>query len=607
MIPGQFPVQLAIKPGLLQTLALKPGQLFDAVVIGPGKPGLTEVLVGKQQMSLALLTPPSAGTTLRMRVDLTSVGPRFVVVAQTPPPAAGGVPAAVPVAAEQSQGSQVAQTGAKAMPQPNPAPMQAPPPSQGSATIIERAPPEIALPGAPQPQGLKPGQVVEVRVLGTNQAGKTEVSFGKQQMSLPLPGNPPAGTILQLRVEATPVGPRFVVMAQTPPQAAGASASAPMPATAQTPLPNAGRQNLPQNPVQSIQQAPTIKNGQNLSGQALRTDATPTPAPVVAQGSALPTPAVAGGARPAVVAPPMPQTEQGALSQMVQTAVGRQDTSSALMGALATLAKARTPLPAPVVKAMAQVLATRTDLSKGEISGKALQQAVTKSGVFQEALLARGDPAGAGDVKTALLGLRGALVSWLGSEGAAVVFGYVQRQPPMRGGVPRAQRDSRDPLLLDAGPDEIGKAVLERTDSALSRLRLHQNASLPDLVHKANAEWNMELPVNLGLQQSVLQLQISRDGGGGNGQAAERNWQMRFAIDLQSIGEVGAQVGLRGRKASVMLWAAEASTAEALREMLPGLYAELGVVGLEAGAITVRSSVPAPPTRAWGGFVDAMR
>ncbi len=600
MIPSQFPTPMAIKPGLLQALALKAGQMVNATVVGPTSAGTTEVLVGRQQLMLSPESSPAPGTTLQLRVDMTSAGPRFVLVGQTPPqaPAAANLTSAQNPAPELAKGT-LSQTMNQLLPLAASIQSQMP---QAAATIIQRRPAELARPGTLQVQSLKPGQVFEARVLGTTSAGTTEVSVGKQQMTLPLPNNPAAGTILQLRVEATPVGPRLVVVAQTPPQPLATAAQAGQP-TAQTGQPTG----QPATVFAPLAQLGSPEVSSQLPGQIgspqARAFGAPGQAPTAPTGQQQ-----ASGPQLGVQQPAMPQTEHGAMTHMVQVAAGRQDTTVPLMTSLMALAKTHAPLPGVIVRAIAEVLTSQTELSVPKLSGETVRNAVLRSGVFQEALLARGDPAGApqGDVKSALLSLRTVLAGWLGQD-RSVVVQHAPRQPPVRGAAPRGQRDQGDFATVTGTPEEIGEALLDRTESALSRLRLHQHASLPEQLGRPGAEWNLELPVTIAQQPNVMQMQISRDGGGNGGPEGERSWQMRFAINMGAIGEVGAQVGLRGRKTSVLLWAAEPETAATLREMLPSLATELAALGLEPTSISVRTGAPTPPVRESGSFVDATR
>lgn len=599
MIPSQLPAPVTIKPGLAPLLGLKPGQVFDAIVTGQNAAGATEVMVGKQQLALALQQALAPGTVLQMRLDTAAAGARLVVLAQTPPAAgqAGAEAAPVAVALPVVRRAALPQTLTPAATPPASVPalqagvsqpgMQTALPQGPQATIIERQAGVPVRAMGPQAVPLQPGQVVAARVLGPGPAGQTQVRLGRQELSLSLSNPPPPGTMVQLRLEQTPVGQRLV-MAPPEPGAGGDIERTGSPAPGQA--------------------APRVAEAAPQAGTRLMQPAgsiTPknAPAPV------LPAPPIVVSP-PAALVRPMPKTEQAAVAQMVQTAAVRQDTTAPLMAALLGVVHNRAAMPAPVAQAIDQVLAARTSLDV-PLDGVALQKAVLRSGVFQEAQLALGDPpqAARSDVKAALLALRDALAGWLG-EGGPIVSPQVTRQPPVRGGTPRALREQTDIAPLGGPVEEIGKTLLERTDNALARLRLHQHASLPEQTVRVNAEWQLELPVIINQQQAVMQLQIARDGGGGGDAAApERNWQMRFAVNLPSSGEVGAQVGLRGRRASVVLWAAEQGTADVLRGLAPQLARELAAAGLEPGPISVRSGTPAGPATgpSTGTLVDAVR
>ncbi|MBU1303982.1 MAG: flagellar hook-length control protein FliK, partial [Alphaproteobacteria bacterium] len=86
----------------------------------------------------------------------------------------------------------------------------------------------------------------------------------------------------------------------------------------------------------------------------------------------------------------------------------------------------------------------------------------------------------------------------------------------------------------------------------------------------------------------------------------ERGWQMRFALNVPNMGEVGAQVTLRGRTTGVMLWAADQATTDALAAEIDSLRNTLASVGLHPGALIVRHGEPpnAQPASS-GHFVDA--
>ncbi|WP_332689946.1 flagellar hook-length control protein FliK [Devosia sp.] len=298
-----------------------------------------------------------------------------------------------------------------------------------------------------------------------------------------------------------------------------------------------------------------------------------------------------------------PATAQAALAQMVQASVPRQGAATGLTAALTGIA-GKVVLPEPVARAAQQVLARRVAIDAPKFDGAMLQTAVKRSGVFQEAGLARGQmPLPQTDMKSALLALRQTLVTWLGPQAPVAAVAHIP--PPLKGGVPRARGAEAPPVDPSAAPEEVGKQLLERTESALARVRLHQHASLPDAMART-ADWSTDLPVLIGSQQTLLQLQIHRDQHNESDATAERGWQMRFAISLPGMGEVGAQVSLRAGATGIMLWATEPGTSTALEGEVASLRDTLAAAGLNPGAVIVRhGEPPTPPPAPTGHFVDA--
>jgi hypothetical protein len=348
-----------------------------------------------------------------------------------------------------------------------------------------------------------------------------------------------------------------------------------------------------------------------------RANAVPAPAVDAPLEVVLPSNAVgqrAAAALPSIVpeppqappAAPQHQTPQAALSQMVQTALPRQDSvvglTKVLTGVVGSVA-----LPEPVLKAAKQVLARQLPLDAGKLGGTTLERALQRSGIFQEALVAGGKaPIASGDLKTALLGLRNTLVSWLGA--GAPVEKVSPLPPPLRGAPPRARMPAAAGGEIPADPREAGKVMLERTEAALSRLRLHQAASFPDTAsQRPEGQWSLDLPVIIGGQPNAFHLQIHHDAEGGERSAEERGWQVRFAIHLGEAGEVGAQLSLRGRSAGVMLWAEDDTTTRALEESLDEVRQGLSTLGLIPGAIIVRHGAPPAASMPSKHYVDETR
>lgn len=488
--------------------------------------------------------------------------------------------------------------------------------------------------GALQALGLQAGQVVDGKVIGPAPNGGTQVQINGQMLNLLLPGAAAAGSTLNFEVQSSGGQIRLALMT---------AASPPPPAAVPTQLPasvSAGAQaaiaTAPQvqsaaiQPVITAAQAPTILRAApsvapaSVGGVIVstggpqassappaspyapsKTISTSMPMQSVASGNAAPTQS-SPVERASASATPLaqPTTPKAALAQMVQVSLPRQDGIANLTSALSSIA-GKVALPEPVLRAAQRVLAAQLPLEPGKVDAPSLQRAILGSGLFQEAQLAKGAATLVqADIKSSLLALRQTLTTWLGN--AAPLAQVAQVPPPLKGAVPRAKSSVMVPLDPSTAPDEIGRQVLERTEGALARIRLHQHASLPDAQAKGGGDWSVDIPVLIGQHQTMMQFQIHRDQHNSQDPQAERGWQMRFAINLPNLGEVGAQVSLRGQATGVMLWGADPAASEALAAEVDALREALAGVGLKPGAIVVRhGEPPAPSTAPSGSFVDA--
>jgi hypothetical protein len=297
---------------------------------------------------------------------------------------------------------------------------------------------------------------------------------------------------------------------------------------------------------------------------------------------------------------------QLALAQPAQAAA-RQDSMLPLLQNLSALQGRMAAFPAPVAEAAMRLLTNRMSLDRGTPTADAIKQAVSRAGVVTEA----GKPATPGDVKAALLHLRQGLLAMLDGGEIMAVPPVVRRPaPPLREGQPRAVR-SEAPTLPDAATTrEAGRTLLHQTEGALARLKLTQLASSPQDAARAGAlpstDFMVELPMMLGHELSLAQLQVQRDGAGKN-RKSERGWRVRFAVSFSAIGEVGAQVSLLGGTTNVVMWASEPATADALEEMLPELAPALGAKGLTVGSVRIRRGIPANDTPGAGRLMDELR
>lgn len=507
--------------------------------------------------------------------------------------------------------------------------------------------------GALEALALQAGQIITAKVIGPAPNGSTQVQIGDQVLNLALPIPAKPGATLQLEVVGSGSQQRLILQpaqvkppASTPapqpaplqpaiplpnaasPPAAGAPArisapppavpppqvtvatNSPQPATQQA-LPAPLQAQLPLNPPAAAAPPanpvppPPLTVSAGATQQTVQRSATPQQVPAAAPNAAHSTPARPETPPTLTVAPSvpprLPATPEAVLAQMMQVSAQGQGSVAALTSALAFIA-GKIALPEPVARAAQQVMAARLPLD-ASLDGPVLQKAVQASGIFQESALKSGQAPNPADLKSALLTLRQALSSWLGSQATPVQPPVMA--PPVRGGVLRARPQEAGGIDLGSSPEEAGKVLLDRTEAALSRVRLHQHASLPDPLGKQHGDWSLDLPVLVGNHQTLLQLQIHRDGRNGADHETETGWQMRFALNLPSLGEVGAQVSLRGGATSIMLWAGEADTAALLEEELPELRTALAATGLRPGSIVVRCGEPSAAPPPSGHFLDA--
>ena len=294
-------------------------------------------------------------------------------------------------------------------------------------------------------------------------------------------------------------------------------------------------------------------------------------------------------------------TPAAALAQASLASLGNQNSVSALLASVLRLGDRTRELPNDVQRAMQRLTGSALPLEAKPPSAQALQQAIARSGAFLESRLAAGtsDDGVANDLKAILLVLRRSLGDWLGSGTKPGILSGKQPSLPQPGSAPRAPPPQNAVPMADDQPiTDIGKHLLSQTDAALSRLRLHQMASLPermDTAPGAKQNIHLEVPITLGQQAGVLSLVITRDEEGNTPDKQKDSWRVQFAINASVIGEVGAEVGLLAGRTNVVLSAEAPETVTALNDALGELTEALEAVGLTPGILRVRSQGATPP------------
>lgn len=661
--PGADPAMAAVKlaRASIDALMLKLGQTIDAKVIGPLPAGLTQLAAGQQSLALKLATPLPTGAAVTIRVTATPQGTPAVIVSMpnAAPQVAQPLPLPAPATSlvqaqgglQPAKGPEVAQPPTAPVGQPLPQPAPMPQPQQPVArTVVAPSP-------APVPAPVHHAQAVAATPVAVAQPAGVPVATG------PLSPQPQSAAV----APSTPAMPPPATPAVTAP-VPGSPAMQPVPAAAALGLPGAGQaaaqvtlpvgpapaQPLPAGNAAPLPSAPpgnfapasaavpTLTPVAAASSAAVALPVTPAaspvpqpaPAPLLATPLAaipvqpLPThaspyPAQVPHADPAVAARQLPlaaSTPTATPARAVAPALhladsaqaaARQDSAAPLLARLAAIVTAAVPvLPRPMLEVAQKVLSGRVDLNRTAPDGKTLETAVLRSGV----LLASATRQTPGDSRAALLALRSGLASLLGSDATgpvAPVARVTRPAPPIRGEPPRAPEPQPAAAVPLADGEETIRTLLGQTDATLSRLKLLQSASQPPTDARPDApaprsELRVEIPMLLGTQTGILQLLVERDGKQKREQR-ERGWRMRFAMNFSETGEVGADIAMLGRSASVSIWAADPDVAEALDAMLPELAPAIERHGLALTSLRVRRGTPRSTPAAPGQLLDSAR
>ena len=260
---------------------------------------------------------------------------------------------------------------------------------------------------------------------------------------------------------------------------------------------------------------------------------------------------------------------------------------------------------------MQQILGLR--LNPGQIpSADDIQQSIRMSGQFREANAAvpRGSTPGAqADLKSVLMSFR-SLLQQFGAE-AQVARPAAQPKPPSRHDSPQPQTQPGGRGFLPGSTPQILQAMLKETDAALARVRMTQlvNTGLAgdDRAQATSRPMDLvfELPLALGQETGILQLQVGRDGSGqGEEGDKEPAWRLRFAMDLTATGPVEAAVSLRGGGTYVSLWVDRPATFEGLKDLEETMMASFADAGLELQEFRLMRGLPPKAAARYGTLVD---
>ncbi|MES0879540.1 flagellar hook-length control protein FliK [Roseibium sp. SCP14] len=331
-----------------------------------------------------------------------------------------------------------------------------------------------------------------------------------------------------------------------------------------------------------------------------------------------PYPALQSGAQPHFsgvqsLAPsnPVRQLAQTFQQPLAEQQAGLSGLFTQIGNLTAAQSSGRVSVPDPVVKAMQQILGLRLNTSQA-LNGGDVQQAVRLSGQFREAqafLPGGGQPTGFPDLKSALLSFK-SLLQQFGAE-TETSRPANQPAPPSRHGAPQGQAQQPTGGYVSGSAQQNLQSLLKETDAALARLRITQLANTGLMaeegpqVSSRPADVVVELPLSLGQETAVLQMQIGRDGGGRDEEEeGEPAWRLRFALDLTATGPLEAAISLRGGGTFASLWVDRKETYDNLNSVRETMEAAFADAGLDLQEFRLVRGLPPKTAARYGALID---
>jgi len=165
--------------------------------------------------------------------------------------------------------------------------------------------------------------------------------------------------------------------------------------------------------------------------------------------------------------------------------------------------------------------------------------------------------------------------------------------PPQRGAAVHAQPVAAADLPMIANIGSQINHLRKQLEGALSRIQLHQLASLPAATDSTDRAWVLELPVRYNDDTQLMHISIDTDESGSNNNGSmQSTWTANLAFDLPDLGAVHARISLHGEQLSTIFWAPSATTAARFQSALPALNDRLATVGFKAPRVQALHGKP---------------
>lgn len=308
---------------------------------------------------------------------------------------------------------------------------------------------------------------------------------------------------------------------------------------------------------------------------------------------------------------PRPPTAQDVLRLALPRQLPLRDT----LTGLGQLAERALPLLSANAREALRNLIDR-NMPLRQLTGAGVRQAVSESGLFTEARLARGQAPEAADRKAMLLRLAAQMPPRPATGGGAELArhqapavltpsGPGSAHPPLEP-LSRATllattlgqvRGAEPAAAAQAGASQTPEQlVLDRlwrlVDASLARIQSHQVASLP-ADDSARPAWQLEVPIAVpGGPTQVVELRIEQEAPDAEQPSPESGWLVTIGFLFAELGPVKAGVRLASGRISTTFWCEQAAAAQRFEHHLPQLQAALEAAGLEVGHLAASQGTP---------------
>jgi hypothetical protein len=292
--------------------------------------------------------------------------------------------------------------------------------------------------------------------------------------------------------------------------------------------------------------------------------------PMPSQAKASPNPQAAPSPSPATTATDKPQIKLDTAPNIAKQLEGLLDTKTA-----------------PQLQRVIQSLVARILPGEQPLVSSQLRRALSESGLFLEASLAKGGQPAANDLKANLVRLLELLRPLFEKSALPTAKQTTSQEQASRATTP------------ESALSRILGELLRQSEGSLARVQLHQLSSLP-AEDGPRQLWQFEVPVQYQERVDNFLVRLEQERAQ-QGDQDEDTWTLTLNFDFQPLGPVEARLILQGEEISSLFQASHPMSASLIEKNLPQLNDAFERAGLKVGNLHARHAevkvdTPSPPS-----------